>query len=251
MPDNSDPIINASGRFPSTHWSLITRAGSSEAPDARAALAELCSAYWYPVYAFIRRKGNGHDQALDLTQGFFARLLEKGTVASAEPGKGRFRAFLRTDCQHFLIDQFRRRTAWGSEISTVSIDARGAEDRYRFEPADTLTPDRLIDRAWALTLLDKVLDLLAGEYASKGRSELFGHLKIALTQGKGAVPAATLAAELGKTEEAVNMAVHRLRKRYREILEEQIGTTLDDPSEMEDEIRSLFAAITSRSKESC
>ena len=128
--------------------------------------------------------------------------------------------------------------------STVSIDAHGAEDRYRFEPADTLTPDRLFDRAWALTLLEKVLDLLAREYAAKGLSELFDQLKIVLTQGKGAVTAATLAAQLGKTAEAVYMAAHRLRKRYREILEEQIAATLDDPSEMEDEIRSLFEAIT-------
>ena len=175
-------------------------------------------------------------------------MLEKGIIAAAEPGKGRFRAFLRTDCQHFLIDQFRRSKARGGGTPTVSIDAGGAEDRYRFEPADTLTPDRLFDRAWALTLLDRVLDLLAREYASKGRAELFDGLKAVLTQGKGTVPAATLAAELGKTEDAVNMAVHRLRKRYREILEEQIAATLDDPSEMEDEIRSLFEAVTSGGK---
>ena len=245
MSHHPDPNTPASGRFPSTHWSLIIKAGSPGSSQARAVLAELCSAYWYPIYAFIRQKGNGHDQALDLTQGFFERLLEKGIVSAAEPGKGRFRAFLRTDCQRFLIDQFRRMSARGSGIPTVSIDAHEAEDRYRFEPADTLTPDRLFDRAWALTLLDRVLELLAAEYAAKGHSELFDHLKIVLTQGKGAASAATLAASLGKTEEAVNMAVHRLRKRYREILEEQIAATLDDPSEMEDEIRSLFEAITS------
>ena len=168
MPHHPDPNTHASGRFPSTHWSLIIRAGSPGSSQARAALAELCSVYWYPIYAFIRRKGNGPDQALDLTQGFFARLLEKGIVAAAEPGKGRFRAFLRTDCQHFLIDQFRRKTAWGGGIPTVSIDAHGAEDRYRFEPADTLTPDRLFDRAWALTLLDQVLDLLAARVRREG-----------------------------------------------------------------------------------
>jgi DNA-directed RNA polymerase specialized sigma24 family protein len=243
MTHGPDSNPYATGQFPSTHWTLIKRAGSPESPQARAALAELCSAYWYPIYAFIRRKGNGPDQALDLTQGFFARLLEKGIVVAAEPGKGRFRAFLRTDCEHFLIDQFRRKTAWGGGITTVSIDAHGAEERYRFEPADTLTPDRLFDRAWALALLNKVLDLLAREYAAKGRSELFERLKIVLTQGKGVIPSAILAAELGKTEEAVNMAVHRLRKRYRQILEEQIAATLDDRSEMEDEIRSLFEAI--------
>jgi DNA-directed RNA polymerase specialized sigma24 family protein len=243
MRHDPDSNTHASERFSSTHWSLVKRAGSPGSAQDRAALAELCSAYWYPIYAFIRRKGNGPDQALDLTQGYFARLLERGVIAAADPGKGRFRAFLRTDCQHFLIDQFRRSTAWGGGAPTVSIDAHGAEDRYRFEPADTLTPDRLFDRAWAVTLLDQVLDLLAAEYASKRHSDLFDHLKIVLTQGKGAVSAATLAAELDTTGDAVNMAVHRLRKRYRQILEQQIAATLDDPSEMEDEIRSLFEAI--------
>jgi len=139
----------------------------------------------------------------------------------------------------------RRTTAWGGGIATGSIDARGAEDRYRFDPANALTPDRLFDRACALTLLEKVLNLLAREYAARGHSELFDHLKIVLTQGKGIVSAATLAAKLGKTEAAVHMAVHRLRQRYREILEEQIAATLDDPSELEDEIRALFEAISS------
>jgi DNA-directed RNA polymerase specialized sigma24 family protein len=189
------------------------------------------------------RVATAHDHALDLTREFFAHLLEKGNIAAANPRKGRFRAFLRIDCQHFLIDQFRRMTARGRAAPTVSIDAHAAEDRYRFEPADTLTPDRLFDRDWALTLLEKVLDLLAVEYTAKGHSELFEKLKIVLTQGKGAVSAATLAEQLGKSEEAVHMATHRLRKRYREILEDQIAATLDDPSEMEDEIRSLFEAI--------
>jgi DNA-directed RNA polymerase specialized sigma24 family protein len=187
MPHDPDTNTHASGRFPSTHWSLIINAGSPGSPQARAALAELCAVYWYPVDAFIRRKGSEADQALDLTQGFFARLLEKGILAAAEPGKGRFRAFLRTDCQHFLIVQFRRRTAWGGGIPTVSIDSHGTEDRYPFEPADTLTPDRRFDRAWALTLLKKVVDLLAREYAAKGHSELFDNLKIVLAQGFEAI----------------------------------------------------------------
>jgi DNA-directed RNA polymerase specialized sigma24 family protein len=245
MHHDPDPGTYSSGRFPSTHWSLVTRAGSAESPQSRAALSELCCAYWYPIYAFVRRKGNGPDQSLDLTQSYFARLLERGVIGAADPGKGRFRAFLRTDCQHFLIDQFRRTNARGGGIPTVSIDLHVAEDRYRFEPVDTITPERLFDRAWAMTLLEQVLDLLAQEHAAKGQSELFDELKVVLNQGKGAVSAATLAARLGKTEEAVHMAVHRLRKRYREILEEQIAATLDDPSEMEDESRSLFEAITS------
>lgn len=250
MPHEPDPNSCTSGTFPSTHWSLINKAGSPGSPGARAALAELCSAYWYPIYAFIRRKGNGPDQALDLTQDYFAHLLEKGTlekgtIASADPSKGRFRALLRTDCKHFLIDRFRRTTARSGRLPTVSIDGHGAENRYRFESADALTPDRLFDRAWALTLLDRVLDLLAREYDAKGHSELFGHLKIILTEGKGAVAAATLAAQLGMSKPAVYMAARRLRERYREILQEQLAATLDDRSEMEDEIRSLFESIRS------
>ncbi len=141
-----------------------------------------------------------------------------------------FRAFLRTDCQYFLNDQFRRTTAWGAGSPIISIDVHRAQDRYRFEPADTLTPDRLFDRALALTLLDRVVDLPANEYNAKWHSQLFDHLKIVLTQGKGAVSAKTLAEHLDKTEKALNMAVHRLRMRFREILEEQIAATLDDPS---------------------
>src|SRR5262249_12455367 len=143
------------------------------------------------------------------------------------------------------IDQFRRRRARGGGTVPLSIDTCAAEGRYRFEPADEMTPDRLFARAWAMTLLDRVLGLLANEYAAKGRSDVFDRLKITLTQGKGAVPAATLAAQLGTTEGAVHVAVHRLKKRYRAILLEQIASTLDDPSEVDDEIRSLFAAIES------
>ncbi len=237
---------NAAGSFPTTHWSLILRSGDRSSPDVRDALATLCQAYWYPIYALIRRQGYDRADAQDLTQDYFARLLEKGVIAAADRRKGRFRTFLRTDCRHFLIDHFRRRRTREGKTVLLSIDARVAEGRYRFEPADEMTPDRLFTRAWALTLLDRVLALLADEYAARGRSEVFDHLKISLTQGKGAVPAATLAAQLGMTEGAIHVAVHRLKKRYREILQEQIAATLDDPSEVDDEIRSLFDAIQSR-----
>jgi RNA polymerase sigma-70 factor (ECF subfamily) len=240
-----DPPGTPAGSFPTTHWSLILRSGDPSGPAAHDALAALCQAYWYPIYALIRRQGHDPEDAQDLTQDYFARLLEKGVIAAADRGKGRFRTFLWTDCQHFLIDQFRRRRARGGGTVPLSIDTCAAEGRYRFEPADEMTPDRLFARAWAMTLLDRVLGLLANEYAAKGRSEVFDRLKITLTQGKGAVPAATLAAQLGTTEGAVHVAVHRLKKRYRAILLEQIAATLDDPSEVDDEIRSLFAAIES------
>jgi DNA-directed RNA polymerase specialized sigma24 family protein len=230
--------------FPSTRWSRVVAAADLAMPDARSALAELCSAYWYPIYVFIRRKGNDAEKSLDLTQSYFARLLEKPVLAAADPRKGRFRSFIRTDCEHFLISEHRRDKAIqrGGDIGLISIDAQDAESRYRFEPADTMTPDGLFERAWAVTLLGRVLDLLAAEYAESGRAEAFGHLKIVLTEGKGAVSGATLAERLGTTEGAVYGAIHQLRKRYREILKDQIAATVDDPAQVEDEIRDLFRA---------
>src|SRR5262249_29217021 len=149
-----DWLGTPTGSFPMTCWSLVVGASDRAGPAAREALATLCRAYWYPVYAFVRRKGYDPDDAQDLTQAYFARLPEKGVIAAADRRKGRFRAFLRTDCQHFLIDQYRRRRA--REVATVplSIDARDAEGHYQIEPAEEMTPDRLFDRAWALTLLD-------------------------------------------------------------------------------------------------
>ena len=231
--------------FPSTRWSRVVAAADLATPDARSALAELCSAYWYPIYAFIRRKGNDSEKSLDLTQSYFARLLEKGVLAAADRSKGRFRSFLRADCEHFLIDQHRREKALerGGGVGLIPIDAQNAEGRYLFEPADAMTPDRLFDRAWAVTLLGRVLDLLGAEYTESGRAEVFAQLKVVLTEGKGAVPAATLAERLDTSEEAVNTAVHRLKKRYRAILQDQIAATLDDPAQVDEEIRDLFEAI--------
>ena len=237
----SRPDTSSHAPFPTTRWSQVVAAGDRVGPAACEALAELCSAYWYPLYAFIRRKGNDSDRALDLTQDFFARLLEKDILASVEHRKGRFRSFLRVACRNFLIDAWRHKPDVAS--TPISIDARDAEGRYLVEPADNLTAECLFDRAWALTLLDRVMAILTAEYADSGRSELFDQLKIVLTEGKGAVRSAVLAERLGMSEDAINTASHRLRKRYRAILQEQIAATLDDPSDLDDEIRSLFDAI--------
>ena len=191
MTEFCDPQPHPTESFPTTRWSLVLGARDDSGAEAHAALAELCSTYWYPLYAFIRRKGHSPEDSQDLTQAYFARLLEKGVIASADRRKGRFRAFLRTDCQHFLMDQYRRKAARGGKTRPISIDARDAEGRYRFEPADDMGPDRLFDRAWAMTLLDRVLELLAAEYAARARSEVFDRLKVVLTGGKGAVPSAT------------------------------------------------------------
>jgi RNA polymerase sigma-70 factor (ECF subfamily) len=241
MNPGSDPDGPVTASFPTTHWSVIIQAGSPASSQARAALEELCSVYWYPLYAFIRRKGNDPDRALDLTQDFFARLFEKDLLASVDQSKGRFRSFLRVACKNFLLDTWRHKS--NAATTPISIDAHDAEGRYLVEPADNMTPERLFDRAWAFTLLNRVLALLTNEYAESGRADLFDQLKIVLTEGKGAVKAAVLAERLNMSEAAVNTATHRLRNRYREILQEQIAATLDDPSELDDEIRSLFDAI--------
>ncbi len=233
--------------FPTTHWSQVARAGNLAAPEARTALAELCAAYWYPIYALVRRTGHGHADALDLTQEYFARLLEKPVLAAADRSRGRFRAFLRADCGFFLGDRRDRDQAQkrGGGRAPLSIDARDAEGRYRIEPAHDLTPDRLFDRDWALTLLTRAVDLVAAEYATSGRGPLFEKLRGALTGDSLTVPYSEIAIELGLTKSAVQQAAARLRKRYRSILRDEIAATLDNPTDqaVASEIRDLFEAL--------
>lgn len=234
------------GQFPSTCWSRVVAAGDPDDPGAAEALEALCRAYWYPIYAFIRARGHGADAAPDLTQGFFARLLERGLPGRADAARGRFRAFLKADCGFFLADLGDRERAArrGGGRPPLSLDARSAEGRYLREPADAMTPDRLFDRAWALGLLAGVLDRLEAEQEEGGRSALFQDLRPTLTGGDAA-PYAGIARRHGLTESAVQQAAHRLRKRYGAILREEIASTLDDPSApaIADEIRSLFAAL--------
>jgi len=235
---------NPQADFPTTHWSRVARAGDPTA------LAELCAAYWYPIYALIRRMGHTAAESADLTQDYFARLIEKGVVGSADQGKGRFRSFLRTDCGFFLADQHdRKRTIKrGGRLELLSIDVSDAEGRYRFEPVDDgLTPDRLFDRAYALRLLDRVLGTVECEFVEAGNASLFHQLRFILTDGPGAVSYAAIASSLGKTEAAIQQAASRLRKRYRAVLREQIAATLVDPTEsaVDDEIRDLFSALGS------
>jgi DNA-directed RNA polymerase specialized sigma24 family protein len=241
-----DAVPSASP-FPTTRWSRVLAARDPAAPDSRAALAELCGEYWYPIYALIRRRGHPADEARDLAQDYFARLLEKGTLVAANPDRGRFRAFLKTDCGFFLGDCRDREHALkrGGERATVSFDSLDAEARYHAEPADATTPERMFDRAWALTLLDGVLDTLAVEYAASGRGAWFERLRNVLTEGPGALPYAEFARQLGTTEAAVQQAVRRLRKRYRDALRARIAATLDAPDDaaIEDEVRDLFAAL--------
>jgi RNA polymerase sigma-70 factor (ECF subfamily) len=223
----------------------VIQAGDSSAPGARDALAALCQAYWYPLYTFIRRRGHGSDDALDLVQDYFARLLEGKVLKAADPARGRFRTFLLTDCAHFLTKQQIRAAAMkrGGGRVIVSIDAEEAEGRFSREPAHDLTAERLFERTWALTLLDRVLGALREEYSGAKRGDVFDRLKVVLSDGPGAISYAAIAAELGTTEGAVGVAVHRLRKRYGTLLHEAIAETVGDPAEVEDEVRALMAAL--------
>jgi RNA polymerase sigma-70 factor (ECF subfamily) len=233
------------GLFPSTQWSRVIAAGDPASPGARTAIAALCEAYWYPIYAFVRRRGNDPDRAADLTQEFFARLLEKDYLKAVDRAKGRFRSFLLAACTHFLANERDRARAVkrGGGRPPLSIAVPDAEGRYRAEPAHELTAERLYHRRWALTLLNGVLERLGEESRRAGKGPLYERLKLGLTGAEGAVPYARVGAELGLSEAAIKKAAERLRRRFRELLRERIAETLSHPAEVDDEIRDLFAIL--------
>lgn len=235
--------------FESTRWSLILAAREAGAPGARAALDELCQTYWQPLYSFIRHRGHDPHSAEDLTQEFFARLLESEDLAKVDRSKGRFRAFLLAACTHFLSNERDRARARkrGGDRRILSIDVADAERRYGMEPSHSLTSEALFTRRWALTLLDQTIESLRAEYTRIGQRERFEVLQPAIA-GKG-IPYAELGARLDTSEGAVQVAVHRLRKRYREVLRSRIADTLDDPAQIDDEIRDLFTALSAAKSE--
>jgi RNA polymerase sigma-70 factor (ECF subfamily) len=243
----ADPAhFEPTGRFPTTRWSRVAAAAG---PDARNALAELCVAYRFPVYAFIRRRGHGPDDALDLTQDYFARLLEKGTVAAADPTRGRFRSFLLKDCSFFL-DALRKRDRAlkrGGGRVVLPIDIHDTEGRLIHEPVHDQTPEQLFEREWALTLIARAFDLLQRHYADTGRAELFRRLKPLVSAEYGAASCAAVAAELGMTEGAVRVAVHRMRARFAAALRDEVAATLDtpDPGDVDEELRGLIGVLGS------
>ena len=231
--------------FATTHWSLVLSAGDQPSPQAADALEKLCRAYWLPIYAFVRRQGRSPHDAQDLTQEFFARLLEKNYLAGADPAKGRFRSFLLASLKHFLANEWDKTKAQkrGGGQVMIPIDIKSAENSGGFEPADNLTAEKIFERRWALTLLEQVLRRLRAEYVRDGREKLFAQLKPTLTETSRTVGYAEIATRLGTTEGAVKVAVHRLRQRYREVLRAEIADTVASPEEVEDEIRNLFAAL--------
>jgi RNA polymerase sigma-70 factor (ECF subfamily) len=227
-----------------TRWSLVAAAGRDRSPQSREALAELCRTYWYPLYAYARRLSTA-DDAQDLTQEFFAELLEKDYLRDADPRRGKFRSFLLTAFKHFLSRQRERAGARkrGGGRRTLSLDFTDGERRFGLEPADPATPEAVFERGWALAILEQALARLREEMAGAGKEKLFECLKGALA-GEGLQDShARIAAELGVSPQGVKVAVHRLRGRYRELLRAEIAQTVASPGEVEDELRDLFAAV--------
>lgn len=225
---------------------MVVAAAQRASPEAHESLARLCQAYWFPLYAYVRRRGYTADDAHDLTQAFFTRLLEKNWLLAADRTKGRFRAFLLTAMKHFLADEWDRERAEkrGGGRALLPLALETAEARYAREPADLETPDRIFERRWALTLLDEVLGRLRSEYVRAGKTALFEALHPCLVGERTAQPYAELARTLGSTESAVKSAVHRLRARYRELLREEVASTLDDGEAVDEELRHLLAVLT-------
>jgi RNA polymerase sigma factor (sigma-70 family) len=245
-PQETDVVPGAGGGFPTTRWSMVLSAGEGSLPNAQAALERLCRAYWYPLYAYVRRQGRSVEQAQDLTQEFFARLMQKDYLRCPDPARGRFRSFLLTSLKRFLINDWEKGRAAkrGEGQPLFSWDQRETETRFLAEPADQSTPEKAFEQRWALTLLEQVLGRLREEFMALGQADRFERLKDLLWGEKDAPPYAGVAAELGLTEGALKVAVHRLRQRYRELLRAEVADTVARPEEVDDELRHLIAVIS-------
>lgn len=239
----SSPLA-ASGDFATTMWSVVLNAQGDDTA-ARLALAELCRQYWFPIYAYVRRKTGSATDAEDLTQGFFTHLLDGNGFANVAPAGGRFRAFLLACCNNYLTNEHHRAAALkrGGGRKVVPLESSSAESRYHLEPVDHVSSDSLYERQWALTLLDATFADLDAEYTASGQTELLTRLKPTLTAAADAPRYADVAAEFGTTEAAVKKAAQRLRERFAAALRKRIATTVDQPFQIDDEIRSLFAAL--------
>ena len=231
--------------FATTRWTVVLAAGARSTPQADLALEELCRAYWFPLYAYVRRRGYTKENAEDLTQAFFARFLEKNYLDGLSAERGRFRAFLLASLKHFLANEWHRSQTQkrGGAIPHFSLDWQTADTQFQVASAAGPSPDKAFDREWAIALLAKVIERLAAESAAGGSAAQFEVLKIFLTSGKGEQSHAEAARELHMEESAVRVAVHRLRKRYRQLLRDEIAQTLADPTMVDEEMQALFGAF--------
>jgi len=239
----------AEGRsnFATTQWSLVLRAAQPNDDEARSAMEVLCRRYWLPLYAFARRRLSTIDEAQDLTQEFFLRLIEKNVLATATPERGRFRSFLLTSLRNFLANEWDRKSAKkrGGQGVCLSIDWEVGESRLSVASADFRTPEQEFERQWALTLLEVVIQRLQKEFTDSGKNRQFDLLKDTLTGRPGGLDYRGISAELGLSEDATRQAAHRMRRRYRELLREEVACTLGSSQEVDDEIDRLFEALAS------
>lgn len=245
--ERTETEAGGAGRvFTTTHWSVVLAASHRDSPEADEALAALCRTYWSPLYAFTRRRGYDENQAKDMTQEFFARLLQKNYLRAVDRRKGKFRSFLLAALEHFLANEWRNARALkrGGGVAVISIDDDLAEQQYLQVPSTGLSPDQVFVRQWAMTLLEKVLDQLRQEFVLAGKEAQFEQIKVFLTGEKRPISYAELAMKLQMTEAALKMAVSRMRQRYRELLHTEITNTVSSPEEVEEELRALFAALS-------
>jgi RNA polymerase sigma-70 factor (ECF subfamily) len=235
------------GRFATTRWSVVLAAGADgSSPAVRRALATLCESYWYPLYAFLRSRGYSAEDAQDLTQAFFTRLLEKHALRHADRSRGRFRSFLLASLKNFAANEHDREVAGkrGGNTPILSLEIERVEGRFQMEPPTDETPERVFDRQWALTLLDRVMSRLQAETAARSETpSSFDRLKTYLTGDQPQLRYADTASDLGMSEGAVKVAVHRLRKRFRDLVRDEIAHTVSSPAEIEDELRHLWSSV--------
>ena len=231
--------------FHTTQWTVVLAAGGAQTPEADVALGKLCGTYWFPLYAYVRRRGYSKEDAEDLTQAFFESFLAKNYLDGLSVERGRFRAFLLAALKHFLANQWNKaqRQKRGGAVTHLSLDWQSADSRFQVAAAMEQSPDQAFDREWAAALLGSVIQRLEAECAVAGRACQFAELKRFLTMEKGAVPHAAAAAALGIEEGAVRVALHRLRRRYRELLRDEIAQTLSAPCDVNEEMRALLGAF--------
>jgi RNA polymerase sigma factor (sigma-70 family) len=240
-------VANRSPVFVTTHWSVVLSAKDGDSPKFATALETLCRIYWHPLYTYVRRRGYSPADAEDLTQAFFAWLLERNWLERADQQRGRFRTFLLTSAGNFLSNEWdKARTQKRGSGRIVSLQGNESETGYAHEPADHLTPEQSFEWHWALTLLDRVMNRLGAEFNQDGKTELFESLKPCLLGERTAQPYALLAVKLAMTEGSVKVSVHRLRQRYRQLLRDEIANTVAKPEEVEEELRYLFAVLARR-----
>jgi RNA polymerase sigma factor (sigma-70 family) len=244
--DHISPVRSGASKFATTHWSVVLSAVDSSSPQYKQSLKILCQTYWFPLYAYLRRHGYNTHEAQDCTQDFFMNMIEKDSLRLVNPDRGKFRSYILSALKHFMADRSDRARARkrGGGKTLFSLDLENAEDQYELEPVDQLSPERLFERMWALTLLQKAMNRLETEFSSMEKQKVFEQIVIYLAPAQEALSYHETAAKVDMTEGAVKVAVHRLRKRYQELLREEIAQTVSTEGEIDEEIQELFTALS-------